>query len=575
MMLSGPTRSWWRMGLCLVVLAGCFAASPARGKGLPAILTHKNKSQMEVWLHGRRGKDGLEWVTMNRRGETATLDLAATDVVFLMFKPDYDPVEIKQLYGDRKFAEAAEKMRGYLVRTFRYLDLPNNVLPDVLLLLRCYYRAENYPETQKLGRMISGVVPPGPMRDEARLYGVLALQGMDDMDHAARLLENQPPLGRKNDAAPLYWYAKARDALWRRDWAVAREYAEQIVSYAPRDFIWLPAGLYFSGKFHLVNGNSEVGRKVLEELFVVAPDDVWAGRAAAVLQDAAGWFTTSDLSGAGRDGTLAGYPLRGQPSFSAGAGKALGLDGEDDVVVLPVDLTSGRFGVSFWFRTQDKMAGLLSAQGEDGREWMGCYLHISNIRLALPGGLMVRCRGQNVADGKWHHLAVGYQDGREVLVFLDGEPVLQEPVAATGPAVTALHVGECQAATQPFLEGTLDEIQVYDRTLAATDAVALFGRGMGGKPAPGLYARLPLEDGPLEERLLTFEDPIEVPAVPKKEAPEEQTDDAKKKDGARKKKNASEEQSDDAKKRKKDVRKQKNDEKNQKNGSKKNRGDTK
>ena len=136
-----------------------------------------------------------------------------------------------------------------------------------------------------------------------------------------------------------------------------------------------------------------------------------------------------DSSGNGRHGK--GH---GAPSFSDGQlGKALELSGDDQYVVLggkPADYSpeSGSITVSLWFSVGefDKAFQTLVSLGDQG--WSDWRIHRvgRGDTIGFIGARGVENKAE-IQDGKLHHLVAITEKGRGVTLYVDNEPVFNNP----------------------------------------------------------------------------------------------------------------------------------------------------
>lgn len=92
-----------------------------------------------------------------------------------------------------------------------------------------------------------------------------------------------------------------------------------------------------------------------------------------------------------------------------------------------------------------------------------------------PGAILT---GMNVSNSAWHHLAVTFQAGSRT-VYIDGVQVGTSTTAVTFSAaqpITRFAVGAFLRATQIVddLAGDVDDLQIYDGALTASEALQLF-----------------------------------------------------------------------------------------------------
>ncbi len=117
---------------------------------------------------------------------------------------------------------------------------------------------------------------------------------------------------------------------------------------------------------------------------------------------------------------------------------------------------------------------------------------VAGLRL-IAQGISVESDKVKFADGKYHHLAVVYDNG-QVFFYLDGEPAGERWIGGDAPVVMErnLHVGEdTRHAHEQQFRGNLDDILVLGRAMTAAEIKALrqqgaeaFFRGHGGLTHP-------------------------------------------------------------------------------------------
>jgi len=97
----------------------------------------------------------------------------------------------------------------------------------------------------------------------------------------------------------------------------------------------------------------------------------------------------------------------------------------------------------------------------------------------IAQGQSVESDKLNFADGKYHHLAVVYDNGK-VYFYLDGEPVGEQWIGGDAPVIMErnLHVGEdTQHAYVQQFRGNLDDILVSGRVMSAGQIKSLSQQG--------------------------------------------------------------------------------------------------
>ncbi|MFM7536111.1 MAG: LamG-like jellyroll fold domain-containing protein [Acidimicrobiales bacterium] len=216
--------------------------------------------------------------------------------------------------------------------------------------------------------------------------------------------------------------------------------------------------------------------------------------------DATAGTVAADVSGNGRDGTVAG----GAAWAPARVGNGLVFDGVDDRVLLPDTGVAGSFTLSLWMRPSafGTDVRVVSSAGE-----APCYSGTAAFSVQLTGttGLAVAWPGCNwyptwpvsLQAGRWYHLAVVVQAGISVTAYLDGRSVgtATSGVPAPGTRLGRLGLGSPYNPSDgtsygTFFTGSLDEVQLFARALGAAEVAVL----AGGVDA-GLLAHWRLDEG--------------------------------------------------------------------------------
>ncbi len=172
----------------------------------------------------------------------------------------------------------------------------------------------------------------------------------------------------------------------------------------------------------------------------------------------------------------------GGPAYGDGVdGQAMEFDGADDYVNVVLDVPENGCAVAFWFKTTNPDCGLYAvvqnALGDGGHD-RHIYLANGDIRIRIYSGEVITGAGTNAADGQWHHVVHTYGDaiGGQKL-YVDG--ILQ----ASGTKAQSdfdwqerVHLGWSADAGNPYMEGALDDLRIYNRTLTPEEAAWLAGR---------------------------------------------------------------------------------------------------
>ena len=198
--------------------------------------------------------------------------------------------------------------------------------------------------------------------------------------------------------------------------------------------------------------------------------------------------TAADVSGNSNTGTLSGATWSTQGRY----GNALSFNGAGNVVVVngsaSLNLTTGMTLSAWVFPTAAQSGWRAIVQ----REVDAYFLHASSNTPLHPaaggtfsGGDKNFAAPSAIAVNTWTHLAVTY-DGANIRLFVNGAQVATTP--QTGPlqtVTTPLRIGGNSPYTEFFL-GRIDDVRIYNRSLAATEIQSDMAVSVGGgSPSDG------------------------------------------------------------------------------------------
>ncbi len=202
-----------------------------------------------------------------------------------------------------------------------------------------------------------------------------------------------------------------------------------------------------------------------------------------------------DASGAGNHGTVCGAKFT-----SAGrVGSAYRLDGKNDHITVPnsksIEITS-RITVALWVNLNSfkpggygNEAGYIVNKGDDlwwnpafylgySKGSHAALFHIGSVRARVRGGKNA-VSTTKLQPGKWYHLA-GTYDGSCVKLYVNGELESAQPYSGPMRADRApVHLGGGKLFGTDWgnhftVDGTIDEVMIWERALGAAEARSLF-----------------------------------------------------------------------------------------------------
>jgi concanavalin A-like lectin/glucanase superfamily protein/K319-like protein len=218
-----------------------------------------------------------------------------------------------------------------------------------------------------------------------------------------------------------------------------------------------------------------------------------------------GWWpadgNADDIQG-GHNGTL-----MDDTTFTTGeVAQAFSFDGVDDSVSVPGTWGGGpEATIDAWFQTSattEDFQAIVSSTA------LGEFVHLQlfndgNIVAYTDGGAVFMPIVLQTPTGVYRHIAFSIKSGDSRL-YVDGQLVGVNPLTFTSINPTSnLQIGSGFSGGR-FFEGAIDEVEIFDRALSASEIQAIFDAGSAGK------CRLPVADaGPDssvdEETLVTLD----------------------------------------------------------------------
>ncbi|MDV7350877.1 LamG domain-containing protein [Halorubrum distributum] len=186
------------------------------------------------------------------------------------------------------------------------------------------------------------------------------------------------------------------------------------------------------------------------------------------------------------DGTVEGVS-----SVDGKVGNAGAFDGSDDYVGIPddpsLDLTES-LSLAAWVKPASGQEGyerIISREkaGGGNRQYnIGLDQSATEPRTVVDTTAEdgVEVSGAiSVTDGKWHHVAMTFESGDAVRLYLDGGKVDETSVGAGDTLVSRssqVVLGAPAQLTKLFFEGRIDDARIYDRALSETEVSDLFAK---------------------------------------------------------------------------------------------------
>lgn len=199
-----------------------------------------------------------------------------------------------------------------------------------------------------------------------------------------------------------------------------------------------------------------------------------------------------DSTGNNYNGTLKNAPTRATSACKVGY--CLGFDGVSNYVEVidPVDGVldpATQYSLSFWVKTTSTVAYQFIISKSNGGSGGGYELFFSggsirfsscNLAGSCAGGYFDISTTLSYNDGNWHHIVGVAQSSSTAKIYIDGSLVKESGTITQNNIANALNLiigGRGTGGGDP-LNGTLDDIRVYNRALSATEAKRIYDSGI-------------------------------------------------------------------------------------------------
>lgn len=190
--------------------------------------------------------------------------------------------------------------------------------------------------------------------------------------------------------------------------------------------------------------------------------------------------TAADSSGNSANGTL----VNGATWTTGQSGNGVNLDGSNDHVSLPAGLANftGGLTITLWVRVDtvgDYARFVDLGVGQSNQNiWFGRVGTTNNLGFKVyngtAGGTQVTATGA-IATGSWQHFAVTQTSTGAVVIYKNGAQI------ATGSTTVPVNVtrasnylGRSNWSANAYLDGVLDDVRIYNRTLSATEVSLVY-----------------------------------------------------------------------------------------------------
>jgi len=195
--------------------------------------------------------------------------------------------------------------------------------------------------------------------------------------------------------------------------------------------------------------------------------------------DDAGATGVADVSGAGNDGSQTGTPGNASGLFGT---SAYDFDGSDDAITVPHDESiemsdEDAVTVSAWVKKDAMQSGWVAIAQKSDQSYNLQFENGNQPTFTIyDGDWNIVNSGVSLSNDQWHHI-VGTYNGNEARIYVNG--TLENTQTVTGTMANAsgspLGIGENLATGGRNLDGSIDELRLYDRALSDAEVQALYG----------------------------------------------------------------------------------------------------
>ncbi|MEQ1643361.1 MAG: FG-GAP-like repeat-containing protein, partial [Pyrinomonadaceae bacterium] len=194
-----------------------------------------------------------------------------------------------------------------------------------------------------------------------------------------------------------------------------------------------------------------------------------------------------------RFGVNNGTLTNGATATGAGkVGQAFSLDGTDDLVStsLTIDYSAGAT-IDAWINPDGSGNGAIVSDGggSTSSNGMGLFVDAGIIRVfgTNGSGINFLVDGPSVVPGSWSHLAVTW-DGTTaaggVKLYVNGvQAATGQAVSTVGAGTSPFGIGGDNVAAYEYnkFDGLIDEVEVFNRALTATEVANIYNASTAGK----------------------------------------------------------------------------------------------
>ena len=234
---------------------------------------------------------------------------------------------------------------------------------------------------------------------------------------------------------------------------------------------------YNSSTIFAVGNSSEICNYEIESTGLGNnPTDVYSNDAVAVYHFGINSSTTDDSTSNGNDGTA----YNGTEWVTTGKyGGAFEFDGVDDYIDIgTTDFFSDNFTISTWvnFLSLSPIQHILAKGDNDGVSF-----RTYNDELRIYVGSVLTGKTGAFTINNWYQVVATY-NGTNTSLYIDGVNVAEGVIGAINyETYTQTTIGANKDGTANFMNGTIDEVRIYNRSLSPIEIEELYNNSIPGR----------------------------------------------------------------------------------------------
>ncbi|MBK8685606.1 MAG: LamG domain-containing protein [Bacteroidetes bacterium] len=163
------------------------------------------------------------------------------------------------------------------------------------------------------------------------------------------------------------------------------------------------------------------------------------------------------------------------------ANSAYSFDGVDDQITAPLATTAVHsVSMSGWVKLHSTASNqMLFYNGNSSQNGWGLYVSSGGNLKVLHGGIALYTTTANLVTNTWYHLALVELLGGNSQVYVNGQLVYNGSTSAVFTPSATMFMSSNTISTE-YLNGSLDEVKVYNMALSASQILTEYGNSQSG-----------------------------------------------------------------------------------------------